>query len=388
MSRSPSPSDDIVFPSAVPFVLMHVACLGAVATGISAPALILCAALYVIRMFAIGAAYHRYFSHRAFATSRWFQFALAALAQSTSQKSVLWWAAKHRHHHLHADTHDDVHSPAEHGFLYAHVGWIFTKRHDAADLSRLGDLTTYPELMWLHRHELVPAAILAIISFLVAGWSGLIVGFVWSTVLLYHATFCINSLAHTLGTKRYVTGDDSRNNWVLALITLGEGWHNNHHAFQSSARQGFRWWEVDPTYYVLKAFAAVGLIWNLKAPPASVIWNERRLGSKVIQKVAAQLASTFSAEQAATAQAIESDTANKPDQFRALLAAYRRGEDVLPSMPTWGELRRRATATFANTPSMEEIVACCRLAIADAVTIRLEERLANTMRRSPVPGPE
>ena len=328
MPRSISPPDDIVFPSAIPFVLMHVACLGAIASGITVPALILCAGLYVVRMFAIGAAYHRYFSHRAFATSRWFQFVLAALAQSTSQKSVLWWAAKHRHHHLHADTQDDVHSPAEHGFLYAHLGWIFARRHDTADLSRLGDLTKYPELMWLHRHELVPAAVLAVVAYLVAGWPGFFVGFVWSTVLLYHATFCINSLAHTLGTKRYVTGDDSRNNWLLALITLGEGWHNNHHAFQSSARQGFRWWEVDPTYYVLRALAAVGLIWNIKAPPASVIRNEQRLGTKVIQKVASQLASTFSAEQIATAQTLRSGASDKLDQVKADAVATRLEEQL------------------------------------------------------------
>ena len=365
-----------MFPSAIPFVLMHVGCLGAIVTGVTTPALVLCAVLYVIRMFAIGAAYHRYFSHRAFATSRWFQFVLAVLAQSTSQKSVLWWAAKHRHHHLHADTHDDVHSPAEHGFLYAHLGWIFARRHDVADLSRLGDLTIYPELMWLHRHELVPAVALAGLSFAVAGWSGLVVGFVWSTVLLYHATFCINSLAHTLGTKRYVTGDDSRNNWLLALVTFGEGWHNNHHAYQSSARQGFRWWEVDPTYYVLKLLAGVGVIWNLKAPPASVIRNEQRLGTKVIEKVAAQLALTFPIEQIAGTLKLEVGTARKLEHVTAQLVDYRRGEDVLPSMPCWAELRRRAAKMFEKTPSLDEILTCCRSTLADAVAAKLEEQFA------------
>ena len=202
--------------------------------------------LYWLRMFGITAGYHRYFSHRSYATSRVFQFILACLAQSSAQKSVLWWAAKHRHHHLFSDTEHDVHSPRHTGFLFAHVGWIFARKHDTVDLVKVGDLTKYPELMWLNRNELLPAVVLAVITFLTAGWSGLVVGFFWSTVAVYHATFCINSLAHVHGSKRYVTGDDSRNNWLLAFFTMGEGWHNNHHAYQASVRQGFRWWEIDP----------------------------------------------------------------------------------------------------------------------------------------------
>ena len=216
---------------------MHLASAGVIVTGVTWPSMLLFAALYGIRMFAIGAAYHRYFSHRAFKTSRWFQFVLACLAQSSAQRGVLWWAAKHRHHHLHADTPDDVHSPAQQGSLYAHVGWIFARRHDETDLSRVRDLARFAELRWLNQFELAPALALATMSYLIAGWAGLIVGFVWSTVLLYHVTFAINSLAHTHGARRFLTGDDSRNNWLLALFTFGEGWHNNHHAFQSSARQ-------------------------------------------------------------------------------------------------------------------------------------------------------
>src|SRR6266478_2793770 len=247
--------DDIMYPQVVLFLLIHVGCVAAICSRVTWQAMAFCMVLYWSRMFAIGAGYHRYFSHRAYSTSRVFQFILAFLAQSSAQKSVLWWAAKHRHHHLHSDTVEDVHSPRHKGFVYSHVGWIFARRHDATDLVKIADFARYPELMWLHRYELVPAFVLAIACFLIAGWPGLFVGFFVSTVLVYHGTFCINSLAHVLGKKRYLTGDDSRNNWLLAIFTMGEGWHNNHHAYQSSVRQGFKWWEIDPTYYVLKALS-------------------------------------------------------------------------------------------------------------------------------------
>ena len=199
---------------------------------------------------------------------------------------MLWWAAKHRHHHLHSDTSDDLHSPRQSGFLYTHFGWIFSRRQDTVDFVKVADFARYPELMWLHRFELVPAVVLGVARFLIGGWPGLVVGFFWSTVLVSHATFSINSLAHVHGRKRYVTGDDSRNNWLLALITMGEGWHNNHHAYQSSVRQGFRWWEVDPTFYILKALSWSGLVWDLKTPPEAVLRNEQRLGARVIERAA------------------------------------------------------------------------------------------------------
>ena len=175
--------------------------------------------------------------------------------------------------------------------MYSHVGWIFARQHHATDVVKVKDFAHYPELMWLHKYEVFPAVALGVICFLVGGWSGLVVGFFWSTVLVYHATFCINSLAHVHGQKRYVTGDEPRNNWLLAFFTMGEGWHNNHHAYQSSTRQGFRWWEVDGTYYILMALSWLGVVWDLKAPPTRVLRNERRLGSRVIHLAAADLAS-------------------------------------------------------------------------------------------------
>jgi stearoyl-CoA desaturase (delta-9 desaturase) len=193
--RSPRPQDDhhdhddIVYPQTLPFILVHLACLGVFWTGVTWEAAALGIGLYWLRIFAIGAGYHRYFSHRSYSTSRVFQFLLAWLAQSTAQKSVLWWAAKHRHHHLFSDTEHDVHSPRQTGFLFAHVGWIFSRRNDTTDLVKVGDFTKYPELMWLHKFELVPAFVLAVETVLIAVWSGLVVCFFWRTVAVYHAKF-------------------------------------------------------------------------------------------------------------------------------------------------------------------------------------------------------
>ena len=282
---------------------MHLTCFAAIWTGVTAEAVAIGVGLYWLRIFAIGAGYHRYFSHRAYETSRVFQFVLAALAQSTSQKSVLWWAANHRDHHLHSDTELDVHSPRQMGFIYSHVGWIFSRGQETMNVNRIADFAKFPELMWLHRYEQLPAFVLAVLCFAVAGWPGLIVGFFWSTVAVYHGTFCINSLAHLVGKRRYITGDDSRNNWLLAIITMGEGWHNNHHAYQSSARQGFYWWEYDPTFYLLTLLERLGLVWNLKRPTAEVMQNQHKLGSRVISRAASLVADSFYPERIAAAVA-------------------------------------------------------------------------------------
>lgn len=353
--------DDIIYPSAVPFVLVHLGCFAAIWTGVTLEALILCIALYWLRIFAIGAGYHRYFSHRSYSTSRAFQFVLAFLAQTTSQKSVIWWASKHRNHHLHSDTWQDVHSPRHHGFIYSHLGWIFSRKHDEPDFSKVSDLTRYPELMWLHKFEVLPAVLLAGLCFLLAGWSGLVVGFLWSTVLVYHGTFCINSLAHVSGRKRYVTGDDSRNNWLLAVFTMGEGWHNNHHAYQASVRQGFKWWEIDPTYYLLRALSWTGLVWDLQTPPEPVLRNEQRLGVKVINRAAEELAARFNSERIAAAIAAALHTPELSALHETLTRAHHRTTEMLktlhvPHIPTREEFLREAKAMFARTASLDEIV--------------------------------
>jgi stearoyl-CoA desaturase (Delta-9 desaturase) len=224
----------------------------------------LVAVTYFLRMFGVTAGYHRYFSHRAFKTNRVFQFLLAFLAQTSAQKGVLWWAANHRHHHRYSDQEEDLHSPARTGFWWSHVGWIMSKKYEATRFESIRDFARFPELVWLNRHHLVPAMVALVVMWLLGGLPWMFYGGVVSTVLLWHGTFTINSLSHIFGTRRYLTTDTSRNNFVLALLTMGEGWHNNHHFHQNTANQGWFWWEVDATFAVLKALSWVGVVSDLR----------------------------------------------------------------------------------------------------------------------------
>jgi stearoyl-CoA desaturase (delta-9 desaturase) len=284
--------DDIVYPHAIPFILVHLACFAAIWTGVPPSALLLALVLYVARMFGITAGFHRYFSHRSFKTSRSFQFFLAFLAQTSAQRGVLWWASRHREHHKHSDQPEDVHSPHQHGLFFSHIGWVYAKHRGESDYSNVKDLTKFPELAWLDKHIHFPAFLLALGCYLWMGWAGLVVGFLWSTVALYHGTFAINSLAHVWGRKRYFTGDESRNNFFLALVTMGEGWHNNHHYFMGSARQGFRWWEFDPTYWILRLLAVFRVVWDIQEPSAVVVRGERRLSHAHIRAAAERVVET------------------------------------------------------------------------------------------------
>jgi stearoyl-CoA desaturase (delta-9 desaturase) len=249
------------------FILMHVACLTVFLTGASVPALVLCGVVYLLQMVGITAGFHRYFSHRSYKTSRAFQFALAWLGCSAGQRGPLWWAARHRHHHRTSDTPEDLHSPVTHSLWQSHVGWVLSAESDGTDEQAVKDLARYPELRWLDRYHWLPPLILASLCFLIGGWGGLVWGFFVACVLSHHATFTVNSLCHLWGRRRYATADASRNNLLVALLTLGEGWHNNHHHYQSSARQGFRWWEIDVSYYLIWFLAAVGLVWDVRQPP-------------------------------------------------------------------------------------------------------------------------
>lgn len=253
---------------AIPFILVHLLPLLAFYTGTKPQDWVVCIALYWIRMFGVTGVYHRYFAHRTYKTSRWFQFVLALIAMSSSQKGVLWWASNHRVHHKFSDKDGDPHD-SRRGFWYSHVGWLYD-RNEATDYSKIRDMARYPELVFLNKFWVLPPLALGVAVFLLMGWSGLLIGFFLSTALLWHGTFTINSLSHILGTVRYQTGEDSKNNWYLAIITMGEGWHNNHHHFMGSTRQGFYWWEIDMTYYILRALQAVGLVWDIKEPPARV----------------------------------------------------------------------------------------------------------------------
>ena len=378
------PHEDIVYPATIPFLLAHLACGAAVWTGVTREAVVLGVALYVLRMFGICAGYHRYFSHRAFKTGRTFQFLLAILAQSSAQRGVLWWAAKHRWHHKHSDTELDVHSPRQRGFLYAHLGWIFTPSHHETDYGAVPDLAKFPELVWLDRHPYLPAALLGLAAWLIAGWSGLVVGFFWSTVAVWHATFSINSLAHVSGRRRYVTGDDSRNNWWLAILTMGEGWHNNHHAYQSSARQGFRWWEFDPTFYILKLLSWARIVGDLQAPPATVLRGEQRLGRMVIEKVAHQLAASFPVEHLAVQarEALEHTPTWAELHSRAQVAcshaASLLAECHLPDMPSFEEVRLYTQVRLVRTPSLDVVAERTHQVLLELVSARLLEKAALT----------
>jgi stearoyl-CoA desaturase (Delta-9 desaturase) len=264
-----------------PFVLLHLGCLGVFWVGWSPVAVWTALVLYMIRMFAITGFYHRYFSHKAFKTGRGWQFLFAVLGNTSVQRGPLWWAGHHRHHHRFADTPKDVHSPLQHGFWWSHIGWLTSRANFATPYRYVKEWTQFPELLWLNRFDTVVPILYATGLYLsgafmervtpqleTSGGQMLVWGFFVSTVVLFHATCTINSLDHMIGTRRFDTPDTSRNNALLALVTLGEGWHNNHHRYAVSARQGFRWWEIDITYMLLKLMARTGIVRDLRHPPA------------------------------------------------------------------------------------------------------------------------
>ena len=252
--------------ASIPFVAMHLLIGLTYFTGISWELVLLAIGSYYLRMFGVTAGYHRYFAHRAFKTNRVFQFFLAFLAETSAQKGVLWWASHHRHHHRYSDQAEDVHSPGLRGFWYSHVGWILADRYVDTNYSGIKDFARFPELRFLNNFYLIPPALYFLGLYAWGGFNYVVWGGVVSTVLLWHGTFCINSLCHIIGRRRYKTTDLSRNSFALALITTGEGWHNNHHYHQNTANQGWFWWEIDLTYYVLVMLSWVGLVSDLRKP--------------------------------------------------------------------------------------------------------------------------
>jgi len=260
--------------AAVPFFAVHLAPLAAFFVVVTWQDWALCALLYVTRMFCITAGYHRYFSHRSYRMGRVAQFVMAFGGTTAVQKGPLWWAGHHRLHHRYTDLDDDVHSPRD-GFWWSHVGWILSTKYKSTDLTTIKDFAAYPELRFLERHSWIGPWMLAVACFLIGGWGGLLIGFFLSTVLLWHGTFLVNSMAHVVGRRRYATPDTSRNSMLIALITGGEGWHNNHHYLPASSRQGFAWWEIDPTWYVLKFLATLHVVRDLKDPPARLLDQAR-----------------------------------------------------------------------------------------------------------------
>ena len=284
-----SEPDKVDWMRCIPFIVLHAGCFGVIWVGASPVAVWAAVAFYFLRMFAVTGIYHRYFSHKSYSTSRVGQFLLALWGATTVQRGALWWAYHHRHHHQHSDEPEDAHSPHVHGFWWSHIGWITSRRNFPTDYSKIKDLAKFPELVWLNRFDTAVPLVFALSMFglgsLLAayaphlgtnGWQMLVWGFFISTTALFHGTACINSMAHLMGRRRFDTGDDSRNSFILAMITLGEGWHNNHHRYQSSTRNGFYWWEIDITYYGLKALSWTGFIWGLKPVPASIMEEAAR----------------------------------------------------------------------------------------------------------------
>ena len=261
----------------IPFIILHLSCFMIFFVGFSWTAFVVCMSLFAIRMFAITGFYHRYFSHKTFRTSRFVQCLFAMIGATAVQRGPLWWSAHHRGHHMHSDTTEDKHSPKEHGFIWSHMGWFLTKSNFVTNTKLIRELIRFPELRIIDRFDLLMPLALSISLWVIGyyleqyepslhtnGFQLFIWGFSVSTIMLYHATFLVNSVAHQWGKKRYETKDTSRNNFLIAILTFGEGWHNNHHHYPGSARQGFYWWEIDLTYYVLKCLAMMGIIWDVR----------------------------------------------------------------------------------------------------------------------------
>ncbi|MGB0563246.1 MAG: acyl-CoA desaturase [Spirulinaceae cyanobacterium] len=276
-----TPKSRIEWEKAITYLLLHGSCLAAFWVGVSKTAIAVAVVLYVARMFFITGLYHRYFSHRAFKTSRVAQFIFALLGCTAGQRGPIWWSSHHRHHHRYSDQANDIHSPHQDTLLESHMSWFLRAENARLKPQYVKDWLRYPELVWLEKWELLPFVGLAVMLFVLGkglaiaapqletnGWQLLTWGFAISTVAVYHATYTINTFAHLWGSRRFATNDHSRNNGFLALLTMGEGWHNNHHWYPSSASQGLKWWEVDFSFYILRVLAALGIIWELRSYPA------------------------------------------------------------------------------------------------------------------------
>ena len=270
------------------FLMVNVIAIGTLfLVDLTWTAFFLLVAMFVIRKFGITGGFHRYFSHRSYKTGRVFQFVLAWLGGMAGQKGALWWAAHHRHHHRHSDTHEDLHSAKLEGFYWSHLGWVLSQEYDQYDEDSIKDFSKYPELVFLNNYHFIPPVFAGFACWLIGGWPGLFWGFFVSTAILYHTTFAINSLCHMFGNRRYETGEESKNCFWLAIFTMGEGWHNNHHHYQASCRQGFFWYEFDPTWYILLCLEKLGIVWELKEPPQRLLEPAAMIKGKKAAEAAA-----------------------------------------------------------------------------------------------------
>ena len=288
------PGEKLSLLVSLPFISVHVGALFALTISPSPFALFMVFLMYFIRMFGITAGFHRFFSHKTFKTSRAFQFILAYLATSSAQMGPIWWASHHRHHHKYTDEIEDPHTPTLKGFFWAHVGWIMSPSNVPTKEEYVGDLKRFPELRFLDKYHYLAPFSMAVSLFALGeymalnhsqyGTNGielLMWGFFVSTVILYHATFTINSVCHVFGYRTYDTKDGSVNNWLIAILTLGEGWHNNHHAFPNSERQGHKWYQIDICHYILWSLSKIGIVWDIRDVPDDST-KVKRYGSNVV----------------------------------------------------------------------------------------------------------
>ena len=231
--------------------------------------------LYVVTgLFGICLCYHRLLTHRSFKTPKWFEYFLTIIACCTAQRSPIYWVARHRQHHIASDMEDDPHSP-RHGFWWAHMLWTMADLRVKDENEFYGkiapDLARDPGHRWIQRtHEIWPV-LLGVVLFLAGGMPYLVWGFFVRMAVVYHATWIVNSGAHIWGYQNYNTGDDSKNNAFLSLLTFGESWHNNHHAYQGLAHHGqHRWWEFDLVYLTIRALGLVGLARDIRTRKAEL----------------------------------------------------------------------------------------------------------------------
>lgn len=274
-------------------VMVSVACGGAVPRKLDVSMLIYG---FVLSGLGVSVGYHRYFTHRSFDTSSPVAFLLGVLGSLAWQGPAIEWAEVHRRHHRHSDRPDDPHSPHAcggglwgmiKGAIYAHQGWMFLVNIRAPDMARYSPdlradatvrLVSRLYYLWAVSGLLLPGLIAYCVEpTLKSVWLGVLWGGIIRAFVLNHVTWCVNSICHLWGDREYDTADHSRNNPVMGIVALGEGWHNNHHAFPFSARFGLRWWQVDAGYLVIKAMKALGLVWNVRLPDGMRVSARRRV---------------------------------------------------------------------------------------------------------------
>jgi len=273
----------------IALIIVHLVSLLGFYTGISWTAFVAFLGLYIIRGLGITMGYHRYFAHKSFKTNRFFQFILGLMGSMAVQGGILWWVSHHREHHRYTETEDDIHSPVAHGFWQSHIGWLTNKKAFNAPKIRANDFAKIPEIKFLQKQYvfiqvLQVLGLFSLGSYLQAAFpqletSGaqlLVWGFFINTVALWHSTFAVNSICHVWGKEPYEANDTSKNNFIVALLAFGEGWHNNHHKFATSARHGLEWWQFDMTFITLRFLEAFGIVSHLKIPTQEQLAAKRQ----------------------------------------------------------------------------------------------------------------